>query len=110
MDVNDRLDFELEDEFLKPPPIVSNKRYPFSLFKVFIFNFLFLWLREILGFNSFYYLTSKTNELTSVVELAAEKGDNFLEGLLINGWLPKLAFLCGHIEKPVAIWSFNTSE
>ncbi|QHO24462.1 uncharacterized protein DS421_12g372440 [Arachis hypogaea] len=48
------------------------------------------------------------SELNSVVELAAEKGDNFLEGLLINGWLPKLAFLCGHIEKPVAIWSFNT--
>ncbi|XP_072071819.1 uncharacterized protein [Arachis hypogaea] len=34
--------------------------------------------------------------------------DNFLEGLLINGWLLKLTFLCGHIEKPVAIWSFNT--
>nr|XP_029147206.1 uncharacterized protein LOC112736501 isoform X3 [Arachis hypogaea] len=45
------------------------------------------------------------------LELAAEKGcygDNFLQGLLINGWLTKLAFLCGHIEKPVAIWSFNT--
>ncbi|XLU80925.1 hypothetical protein S245_004345, partial [Arachis hypogaea] len=48
------------------------------------------------------------SELNSVVELAVEKGDNFLEGLLINGWLLKLTFLCGHIEKPVAIWSFNT--
>ncbi|XP_057748262.1 uncharacterized protein LOC130967426 isoform X1 [Arachis stenosperma] len=51
------------------------------------------------------------NELNSVVELAAEKGcygDNFLQRLVINGWLTKLAFLCGHIEKPVAIWSFNT--
>ncbi|XP_061339959.1 uncharacterized protein LOC133286544 [Gastrolobium bilobum] len=48
------------------------------------------------------------NKLNSVVELAADRGDIFLEGLLVNGWLPKLAFLCGHVEKPVAIWAFNT--
>ncbi|KAK7257650.1 hypothetical protein RIF29_31782 [Crotalaria pallida] len=48
------------------------------------------------------------NKLNSMVELSADKGDNFLEGLLINGWLLKLAFLCGQVEKPVAIWAFNT--
>ncbi|XP_057456079.1 uncharacterized protein LOC130747226 isoform X2 [Lotus japonicus] len=48
------------------------------------------------------------NKLNSVVELAADKGDIFFEGLLVNGWLSRLAFLCGHIEKPVAIWAFNT--
>ncbi|WJX44102.1 hypothetical protein P8452_31123 [Trifolium repens] len=48
------------------------------------------------------------NKLNSVVELSAEKGDSFLEGLLVNGWLSKLAFLSGQIEKPVAIWAFNT--
>ncbi|TKY67160.1 hypothetical protein E2542_SST10052 [Spatholobus suberectus] len=48
------------------------------------------------------------NKLNSVVELTADKGDIFLEGLLVNGWLSKLAFLCGHVEKPVAIWAFNT--
>lgn len=37
-------------------------------------------------------------------------GDIFLEGLLVNGWLSKLAYLCGHVEKTVAIWAFNTSE
>ncbi|XP_020214916.1 uncharacterized protein LOC109798895 [Cajanus cajan] len=48
------------------------------------------------------------NKLNSVVELTEDKGDIFLEGLLVNGWLSKLAFLCGHVEKPVAIWAFNT--
>ncbi|CAL0334014.1 unnamed protein product [Lupinus luteus] len=48
------------------------------------------------------------NKLNSVVGLSAEKGDIFLEGLLINGWLLKLAFLCGHVEEPIAIWAFNT--
>ncbi|KAG4988960.1 hypothetical protein AAZX31_11G168100 [Glycine max] len=48
------------------------------------------------------------NCLNSVVELTADKGDIFLEGLLVNGWLSKLAFLCGHVEKPVAVWAFNT--
>ncbi|GAU41239.1 hypothetical protein TSUD_97730 [Trifolium subterraneum] len=48
------------------------------------------------------------NKLNSVVELAPDKGDSFLEGLLVNGWLSKLAFLSGQVEKPVAIWAFNT--
>ncbi|XP_054812585.1 uncharacterized protein LOC129313467 isoform X2 [Prosopis cineraria] len=47
------------------------------------------------------------NNLNSVVELTTEKGDKFLEGLLINGWLPKLVFLCQHVEKSIAIWAFN---
>ncbi|XP_027360672.1 uncharacterized protein LOC113868894 isoform X1 [Abrus precatorius] len=48
------------------------------------------------------------NKLNSVVQLASDKGDIFLEGLLVNGWLPKLAFVRGHVEKPVAIWAFKT--
>jgi hypothetical protein len=42
--------------------------------------------------------------------LCVLSGDSFLEGLLVNGWLSKLAFLSGQIEKPVAIWAFNTSK
>ncbi|XP_052113713.1 uncharacterized protein LOC107473747 [Arachis duranensis] len=158
MDVNDPLNFELEDEFLKSPPIVSNKRrkkviglddiltdllreqrklkeeqneqkksktkkakkdlkdfgeeedIPLWGVKVFADKKAFPPL-EFPELGTCNLLQSFLNsELNSVVELAVEKGDNFLEGLLINGWLPKLAFLCGHIEKPVAIWSFNTSE
>ncbi|KAI4322322.1 hypothetical protein L6164_022027 [Bauhinia variegata] len=48
------------------------------------------------------------NKLNCMVELTADKGDIFLEGLLTNGWLSKLVFLCGHIEKSVSIWVFNT--
>ncbi|XP_028808142.1 uncharacterized protein LOC114762742 [Neltuma alba] len=48
------------------------------------------------------------NKLNSVVELAVEKADIFLEGLLINGWLTQLVFLCHHVEKSVATWAFNT--
>ncbi|XP_027909000.1 uncharacterized protein LOC114168405 [Vigna unguiculata] len=48
------------------------------------------------------------NKLNSVVELTVDKGDIFLEGLLVNGWLSKLVFVCGHVEKSVAIWAFNT--
>ncbi|BAT90508.1 hypothetical protein LR48_Vigan08g147000 [Vigna angularis] len=48
------------------------------------------------------------NKLNSVVELNVDKGNIFLEGLLVNGWLSKLVFLCGHVEKSVAIWAFNT--
>ncbi|XP_058750181.1 uncharacterized protein LOC131623194 isoform X2 [Vicia villosa] len=48
------------------------------------------------------------NKLNSMVELTVDKGDSFLESLLVNGWLSKLAFLSGLVEKPVAIWAFNT--
>ncbi|MED6160897.1 hypothetical protein PIB30_055541 [Stylosanthes scabra] len=181
MDIDDPLDFELEDQLLKPPPKVSNKRrkkviglddlltdhlreqeklkeeqdeeekpkrkkvkkeassydddedprealltklvqkcenqlkdfgeeedVPLWGVKVFGEKKAFP-TPEFPGLGSCNLLQSfLNNELNSVVELSAEKGDNFLEGLLINGWLLKLAFLCGHIEKPVAIWSFNT--
>lgn len=47
------------------------------------------------------------NELNSSVELCAEKGEAFLEGLIVNGWLSKLVFMCGHVEKSIAMWTFN---
>lgn len=37
-------------------------------------------------------------------------GDTFLEGLLTNGWLSRLAVVCGHVEKSIATWAFNLSE
>ncbi|KAK6936102.1 hypothetical protein RJ641_033132 [Dillenia turbinata] len=46
------------------------------------------------------------NELNSLVELSLEKGEGFLEGLLINGWLLKLALTCGHVEQSIATWTF----
>ncbi|MED6184377.1 hypothetical protein PIB30_046912 [Stylosanthes scabra] len=181
LDINDPLDFELEDRLLKPPPKVSNKRrkkvigvddlltdrlreqqklkeeqdeqekpkrkkvkkeatshdddedprealltklvqkcenqlkdfgeeedIPLWGVKVFGEKKAFP-TPKFPGLGSCNLLQSfLNNELNYVVELSAEKGDNFLEGLLINGWLLKLAFLCDHIEKPVAIWSVDT--
>ncbi|KAI5388991.1 hypothetical protein KIW84_074591 [Lathyrus oleraceus] len=48
------------------------------------------------------------NKLNTLVGMTADKGDNFLERLLVNGWLSKLASLSGLVEKPVGIWAFNT--
>ncbi|XP_031260200.1 uncharacterized protein LOC116118353 [Pistacia vera] len=47
------------------------------------------------------------NEVNSFVELSNEKGDSFLEGLLVNGWLSKLVFATGQVEKSIATWTFN---
>ncbi|KAK9168593.1 hypothetical protein Syun_000733 [Stephania yunnanensis] len=47
------------------------------------------------------------NDLNSGVELSVEKGQVFLEGLLINGWLARLALTGAHVEKSIARWVFN---
>ncbi|XP_026413159.1 uncharacterized protein LOC113308924 isoform X1 [Papaver somniferum] len=47
------------------------------------------------------------NELNSIVKLNAEKGETFLQGLLINGWLLKLVLKCGHVQESIATWCFN---
>ncbi|XP_057954499.1 uncharacterized protein LOC131148654 isoform X2 [Malania oleifera] len=47
------------------------------------------------------------NEFNSLVELSTENGESFIKGLLVNGWLSKLVFTCGHVEKSVAIWTLN---
>ncbi|GFZ12832.1 hypothetical protein Acr_23g0012170 [Actinidia rufa] len=47
------------------------------------------------------------NELNSVVELDIEKGEVFLERLLVNGWLLKLVNASGHVEKSIATWAFG---
>ncbi|KAK5846946.1 uncharacterized protein LOC108480367 [Gossypium arboreum] len=46
------------------------------------------------------------NELNSLVGLTKEQGCTFLEGLLKNGWLLKLIFKCGCVEKSLATWTF----
>ncbi|KAF5196965.1 Actin protein 2/3 complex subunit-like protein [Thalictrum thalictroides] len=46
------------------------------------------------------------NEVNSVLELSPEKGQSFLEELLINGWLTELAIKFGHVEKSVTTWTF----
>ncbi|KGN64767.1 uncharacterized protein LOC101216339 isoform X1 [Cucumis sativus] len=51
--------------------------------------------------------TFLNNEVNSLVNLTVEKGDVFLEGLLVNGWLSTLVSLTGHVEKSLAIWTFN---
>lgn len=33
-----------------------------------------------------------------------------LEGLLVNGWLSNVVLAKGHVEKSVAMWTFNLSE
>ncbi|XAR59700.1 hypothetical protein NMG60_11015633 [Bertholletia excelsa] len=47
------------------------------------------------------------NALNSLVELDMEKGEVFLERLLVNGWLLKLVFTSGHVEKSIAMWTFG---
>ncbi|KAJ0967229.1 hypothetical protein J5N97_024146 [Dioscorea zingiberensis] len=51
--------------------------------------------------------TFKKKELDSIFETKAEEGENFLEGLLINGWLSKLVLSCGSVENSIASWTFN---
>ncbi|XVF05751.1 hypothetical protein REPUB_Repub05bG0199200 [Reevesia pubescens] len=46
------------------------------------------------------------NELNDLVGLAIEQECSFLEGLLVNGWLLKLIFKCGRVEKSIATWTF----
>ncbi|KAG5139697.1 hypothetical protein JHK84_033465 [Glycine max] len=173
MDTNDPLDFEVEDDLLKCPPINNKRKKIIGLDdllkdhyieqdkllekrnkqkkkaktkakKIEIFVYLALSVTDYLGFfvqltafgeeqeippwgvkvfgdkKAFPPLDSPdlgscnllqsflNNKLNSMVELTADKGDIFLEGLLVNGWLSKLAYLCGHVEKTVAIWAFNT--
>ncbi|XP_044504933.1 uncharacterized protein LOC123225129 isoform X2 [Mangifera indica] len=50
------------------------------------------------------------NEVNSLLELSTEKGDSFLEGLLVNGWLSKLVFATGQVENSIATWTFNLKE
>ncbi|MQM15651.1 hypothetical protein Taro_048604 [Colocasia esculenta] len=42
----------------------------------------------------------------SVLDLTIEKGETFLEGLLIDGWLLKLVVFCGSVEDSIASWTF----
>ncbi|XP_015577597.2 uncharacterized protein LOC8275232 isoform X1 [Ricinus communis] len=48
-----------------------------------------------------------SNKLNSLVELTTEKGETFLAGLLVNGWLSKLVIRHGHVEESLAKWTFN---
>ncbi|KAL9296803.1 hypothetical protein ACSQ67_022699 [Phaseolus vulgaris] len=160
MDMNDPLDFEVEDDLLKSPAINTKRKKIIGLDDLLQDHYreqnkllerrnkqtkqLALSVTEYLGFlfqlkafgeeedirpwgvkvfgdkkafpplefpdlrccNLLYSFLN--NKLNSVVELTVDKGDMFLEGLLVNGWLSKLVFLCGHVEKSVAIWAFNT--
>ncbi|KAI3450624.1 hypothetical protein Pfo_007289 [Paulownia fortunei] len=47
------------------------------------------------------------HKINSLVELNIEKGENFLEGLLADGWLLHLVYACGCVEKSIATWTFN---
>ncbi|GLT65018.1 hypothetical protein SLA2020_374750 [Shorea laevis] len=67
-----------------PPPFVFPELEGFSLLQSFV-----------------------NSELNSLVGLTAETGCSFLEGLLINGWLSRLVFKCGYLEKSIATWTFN---
>ncbi|XP_058107867.1 uncharacterized protein LOC131251264 isoform X2 [Magnolia sinica] len=58
------------------------------------------------GVRSITLLQSFTNnELNSMTELVAERGETFLEGLLLNGWLSKLVIKCGHVEDSIVSWT-----
>ncbi|KAK2978813.1 hypothetical protein RJ640_015246 [Escallonia rubra] len=49
----------------------------------------------------------KDKKINSLVELDFDKGEVFLESLLVNGWLLKLIHAVGHVEEPLAAWAFN---
>ncbi|XP_011620361.1 uncharacterized protein LOC18426041 isoform X2 [Amborella trichopoda] len=46
------------------------------------------------------------NELNSLLGMNSEKGLNFLEGLLLNGWLSRFALTSGYLEDSIASWAF----
>lgn len=48
-----------------------------------------------------------SHEVNSLVELDAESGETFFEGLLTDGWLLKLVCKCGEVEKSIAKWTFH---
>ncbi|XP_059625821.1 uncharacterized protein LOC132268922 [Cornus florida] len=48
-----------------------------------------------------------SNELNSLVDLNIDKGEVFLESLLLNGWLLNLVYSCSSVEKSIATWTFN---
>ncbi|KAL8518617.1 hypothetical protein ACS0TY_009823 [Phlomoides rotata] len=48
------------------------------------------------------------NKINSLVELNTEKAEEFLEGLLADGWLLHLVNASGCLEKPIAKWTFNS--
>ncbi|KAK9940019.1 hypothetical protein M0R45_016697 [Rubus argutus] len=47
------------------------------------------------------------NKLNSEFEICTDNGDTLLEGLIVNGWLSKVVLARGHVEKSVAMWTFN---
>ncbi|KAK6141734.1 hypothetical protein DH2020_024536 [Rehmannia glutinosa] len=47
------------------------------------------------------------HEINSLVELNIEKGEDFLEGLLVDGWLLNLVYASSCVEKSIATWTFN---
>ncbi|KAK1260856.1 hypothetical protein QJS04_geneDACA002214 [Acorus gramineus] len=49
---------------------------------------------------------SVDSAINSMLELDSEEGDNFLERLLMNGWLSNWVFTCGHVEDSIALWAF----
>ncbi|XP_064993735.1 uncharacterized protein LOC135629834 [Musa acuminata AAA Group] len=51
--------------------------------------------------------SSSIGDLISVIYLNEEQGESFLEGLLVNRWLCKLAFVSGFVEDSIATWVFN---
>lgn len=48
----------------------------------------------------------KENKLNSLFDVNSE-GENFLEGLLMNGWLSRLSFICGFAEDSIASWTLS---
>ncbi|XP_047317333.1 uncharacterized protein LOC124920813 isoform X2 [Impatiens glandulifera] len=54
-----------------------------------------------------FFQSFMSNKLNLIVELDITKGDAFFEQLLINGWLIKLVLNYGHVERPIALWTFG---
>ncbi|KAK4440686.1 hypothetical protein Salat_0403500 [Sesamum alatum] len=57
--------------------------------------------------NSVLLQSFMKHEINSLVEVNIEKGEDFLEGLLVDGWLLHLVQKSGCVEKSIAIWTFN---
>ncbi|KAL6506425.1 hypothetical protein OROGR_024606 [Orobanche gracilis] len=64
--------------------------------------------QECLGLKNTVLLQSfLKHKINSLVELHMEKGENFVEGLLVNGWLLHLVSASGSVENSIAKWTFN---
>ncbi|GER39694.1 hypothetical protein STAS_16325 [Striga asiatica] len=58
--------------------------------------------------NSVLLQSFLNQKINSLFEINVEKEEDFLEGLLVDGWLFHLVSASGHVEESIAKWTFDS--